>query len=100
MEPQVYAAIGAAVAVGVTGGKLVELLWPNGNGKNGSGEWRSKIELLVEQQLHCMEEHQKQSAESMQMIVLMEHQMSEHEKRESQAWRDLFELLRRLKGEL
>lgn len=95
MEPQLFAAIGAAVAVGIMGGKIVEHIWPNSKGTNG---WRSKIEILVEQQLKCMDKQLNDSAEQTRLLGLMEHRMNEHEKRESRAWHDMFELVRDLKG--
>ena len=97
MDSSIVAAFGAAIAVGIAGSEVLKHFM--GNGKQSDNGWRSKIEALVEQQLKCLEDHQKQSTESMQMIVLIEHQMAEHEKRESQAWRDIFELVRKLKNE-
>ena len=96
MEPQIFAAIGAAVAIGIMGGKMVDHIWPNS--KDGSNGWRSKIETLIEQQLKCMDKQLNDSAEQTRLIGLMEHRMEQHEKRESQAWRDMFDLVRDLKN--
>ena len=87
MEPQVFAAIGAAIAMGISGGKIIDHIWP----KNGNG----KIELLLEQQIELMKKADDRAVAQATSMALMQQEMENHEKRESKAWDDIFTILRK-----
>lgn len=92
---------GGALAVAVTAlelGKAALKRRKNSGPQNSQGEWRGKIETLMEQQLDCMRELREQGAEQTRISGLMQHQIEQHETREREAWRDLFRIMRTRNG--
>lgn len=100
MEPQAMAAvIGAGVSVGIAGSAIVNHLL--GNGKKPEAEpngWRAEMKTLIKQQIECTKELREQSADTGKVLGLIEHRLADHEERSSQAFRDLFELVRDIKN--
>ena len=87
MNPELGAVVGVAITGGIAITKIIDRFWPqNGNGK---------VEILLARLVELAEEDRKDRAETSRSLALMQREMEQHEKRESQAWRDAFELLRK-----
>ena len=89
MEPSIVAAFGAAMAVGIAGSEVVKHFL--GNRRNGNG----KVEMLLGRLVELAADASKQDTDVSQTLAMIQKDLENHEKRESQAWRDAFALLRK-----
>jgi hypothetical protein len=94
---------GGALAVAVAGLELGRMALKRRRNSptphhNGQGEWRGKMETLLEQQLECMKDLRDATTEQTRVSGLLLQQTEQHEIREREAWRDLFRIMRPRNG--
>lgn len=96
MEPQIYGVLGAAMALGLAGGKLIDNLWACYGTNRGSGN--GKLEILLKRLVKLAEQERALGTDLMTALALMQQEMRSHEARESKAWEDMLRIVRQVRN--